>query len=66
MSSATNTTTYTNPSKKVILTKRPNIPQSNQQIKSLNTSNNTCVKRENPQKQKEFVIKQKVKRQYTN
>jgi hypothetical protein len=29
MSSATNTTTYTNPSKKVINTKRPNIVQSN-------------------------------------
>jgi hypothetical protein len=52
MSSATNTTTYTNPSKKVINTKRPNIVQSNNQLKSLNTSNNPSVKRENVQKQK--------------
>ena len=66
MSSATNTTTYTNPSKRNISNKRTNIQQSNQNIKGLNSSNNTSVKRENPPKQKEFVIKQKLKREYTN
>lgn len=61
MSSATNTTTYTNPSKRNIPVKRPNIPQANQQLKGLN-SNNSSVNRQIQPKQKDFVIKQKVKR----